>query len=623
MIQLNDLTKKYGESVILSHANYAFPQRGLVCLMGASGTGKTTLFHLLAGFDTDYEGTIVVGGTPITGMRPDALCAYRHDNIGFVFQDHRLLPGYTVLENVTLSGALSRDVHAPEKAMAHLAHLGLAEKATQSVETLSGGQKQRVAIARALMGNPQIIFADEPTSALDRKTSSETMRLLREIAQDKLVLVITHDAKICDFADEVIHLRDQSIVPALSPSPLRDQDIAPAHLASPLRDQDVVPALSASRAVPAEKRLARALSGRFSAFPLGAKNFKVHFMRYLAVSLAVSIGLLAFLFSLSFGNVTARAISDFQEKNTAFNAGSIKGSDDGTILSYLAKDERIESAYYQYKLTDIDLALGDAQVRIAEKFPGSKASESLSYGVMPRRGRQEIALTPSLARKLDEDIARLIGKALVLTVQGQSHTLSISGIFNAAYDDFFVSADVEAAFYQAMSGQPSDAICYEVRDFSDVVAVSNGLKLRGLTPQSAVSQVYQLQTTFARLRMLFGAISALVLLIGLLICAVLLVKLQNTRYHEVGLLAALGFSRGNISRVIAAENCLLSLLATASTLLLLGGSQALSRLNELSLCVTAPQLLLACCAAFSLVILLSALASRPLLRLDPAKALQK
>ncbi|MEF9972824.1 MAG: ABC transporter ATP-binding protein/permease [Clostridia bacterium] len=595
MIQLNDLTKKYGESVILSHANYAFPQRGLVCLMGASGTGKTTLFHLLAGFDTDYEGTIVVGGTPITGMRPDALCAYRHDNIGFVFQDHRLLPGYTVLENVTLAGALSRDVHAPEKAMAHLAHLGLAEKATQPVETLSGGQKQRVAIARALMGNPQIIFADEPTSALDRKTSSETMRLLREIAQDKLVLVITHDAKICDFADEVIHLRDQSIVPALS----------------------------ASRAVPAEKRLARAPSGRFSAFPLGAKNFKVHFMRYLAVSLAVSIGLLAFLFSLSFGNVTARAISDFQEKNTAFNAGSIKGSDDGTILSYLAKDERIKSAYYQYKLTDIDLALGDAQVRIAEKFPGSKASESLSYGVMPRRGRQEIALTPSLARKLDEDIARLIGKTLVLTVQGQSHTLSISGIFNAAYDDFFVSADVEAAFYQAMSGQPSDAICYEVRDFSDVVAVSNGLKLRGLTPQSAVSQVYQLQTTFARLRTLFGAISALVLLIGLLICAVLLVKLQNTRYHEVGLLAALGFSRRRISRVIAAENCLLSLLATASTLLLLGGSQALSRLNELSLCVTAPQLLLACCAAFSLVILLSALASRPLLRLDPAKALQK
>ncbi|MEG1842907.1 MAG: ABC transporter ATP-binding protein/permease [Clostridia bacterium] len=609
MIQLNDLTKKYGESVILSHANYAFPQRGLVCLMGASGTGKTTLFHLLAGFDTDYEGTIVVGGTPITGMRPDALCAYRHDNIGFVFQDHRLLPGYTVLENVTLAGALSRDVHAPEKAMAHLAHLGLAEKATQPVETLSGGQKQRVAIARALMGNPQIIFADEPTSALDRKTSSETMRLLREIAQDKLVLVITHDAKICDFADEVIHLRDQSIVPALSASPLRDQDIAPA--------------LSASRAVPAEKRLARAPSGRFSAFPLGAKNFKVHFMRYLAVSLAVSIGLLAFLFSLSFGNVTARAISDFQEKNTAFNAGSIKGSDDGTILSYLAKDERIESAYYQYKLTDIDLALGDAQVRIAEKFPGSKAGESLSYGVMPRRGKQEIALTPSLARKLDEDIARLIGKTLVLTVQGQSHTLSISGIFNAAYDDFFVSADVEAAFYQAMSGQPSDAICYEVRDFSDVVAVSNGLKLRGLTPQSAVSQVYQLQTTFARLRTLFGAISALVLLIGLLICAVLLVKLQNTRYHEVGLLAALGFSRRRISRVIAAENCLLSLLATASTLLLLGGSQALSRLNELSLCVTAPQLLLACCAAFSLVILLSALASRPLLRLDPAKALQK
>lgn len=155
MIELRDVTKRYGNTVILEKANYTFPARGVVCLIGPSGGGKTTFLNLLAGFDTDYSGGITVGGVPLHQMDATALCRYRRDNVGFVFQNYHLLSGYTVLENICL--AAPGDMALPakkQKAVSLLERLGLASKQDQKVETLSGGQKQRVAIARALMGDP-------------------------------------------------------------------------------------------------------------------------------------------------------------------------------------------------------------------------------------------------------------------------------------------------------------------------------------------------------------------------------------------------------------------------------------------------------------------------------------
>lgn len=279
---------------------------------------------------------------------------------------------YTVLENVLLACELCADTPqcSLNKAKALLAQLGLAEKENQGVETLSGGQKQRVAIARALVRDPQILFADEPTGALDRTTSTEMMNLLQGISKDKLVIVITHDQKICEFADEIIHIRDKSIVVELSAGYLHTED----------------------------KPLVTSTASKTSAISRAKKNVKVHIKRYIAVSLAISIGVLAFLFSLSFGNVTAQSIEDFKVKNTAFNNGYIKGVDDGTIRSHLEKDERIEHVYYQYKLEGIRLTYRDKFQMLDEKFPAPKATEGLSYGVMPRRGEGEIALSPSLAK---------------------------------------------------------------------------------------------------------------------------------------------------------------------------------------------------------------------------------
>lgn len=598
MIKIKDITKKYGSNIILEHCSYEFPDTGIVCLMGPSGGGKTTLLNLLAGFDTDYSGVITVGGVRVNEMNAHELCGYRRDNIGFVFQNYHLLPGYTVLENILLACDGGEDEkERQKKGKALLKRLGMEEKENQLSETLSGGQKQRAAIARALVNDPRIIFADEPTGALDRKTSTEIMTLLREISRDRLVVVITHDAKISEFADEVIQIKEKRI----------------------MEERPV------SRNVSNEKPLLQREKkpDKNSMVSKAVKNFKVHLKRYIAVSLAISIGMLAFLFSLSFGNVMEHSILEFQEKNTAFNNGYIRGTDDGTILEYLKSDERIEHVYYQYKLENISLQMDGKSQVLAEKFPTPKATQGLSYGVMPGEEKNEIAITPSLAKKMTEDIKSLIGRELTLELDGSSYTVTISGIYNAGYDDFIVSPDIEQKLYEKLPKQDNYSINYDVKEFSDIVAVSNRLGLQGLQSDNASDEVYALQNTFQSLGKLFLVLSILILGIGLFICAVLLIKLQNTRYREVGLLSALGYSRQQITGMILQENLLLSILTAVVELTLLGISIFISKLLALPLIVSGAQAAFTIMAAFAVVMVLSGVASLPLVRTEPAAALRK
>lgn len=596
MIELRGVTKRYGETVILNGADYTFPQRGLVCVMGPSGAGKTTLLNLLAGFDTDYSGGIAVGGALLRELDEDGLCRYRRDNVGFVFQNYHLLAGYTTLENVCLARSPGIDPAETEKqAVSILERLGIGEKSGQKVETLSGGQKQRAAIARALMGDPQIILADEPTGALDRAASTEIMELLQGLAAQRLVVVITHDRQICSFADEVISILNGRIV---SDRPRPNQPPQ-----SSLRtDGAVSPSLNSQ----------------------AKKNIRVRLGQYLGAALAISIGLMGFLFSLSFDRVIDRSIEEFQGKNTAFNNGYIKGEDNGAVLDVLLQDERISSAYYQYKLENLTLSAEGRTEQLAEKFPMPKAAESLSYGVMPREGAAEIALTPSLAKKFAEDIQTLLGKTVVLEYGGETCPLTVSGIYNAGYDDFFVSADVERRLYQQLpDGQQNYSISFDVGRFEDIVPVSSSLRLRGIEAKTAAEEVSALQSTFQRLNRLFLAISALVLAVGVFLAAVLLFKLQAARCREVGLLSALGYGRGQIAGMLRLENLLLAALAAGLYLILLAVSLLLAAALGYPLLFSPAQALLSLAAAAGLILVLGGLASDRLVRIPPAEALRK
>lgn len=596
MITIQNLTKKYGGSVIFENADYQFPSKGLVCLLGASGSGKSTLLNLLAGFDSDYAGDILVGNHSLSQMNAEELCAYRRDNIGFVFQNYCLLPGYTVKENIMLPCSLHpQNETAEETVSALLSRVGMDDKANKKIENLSGGQKQRTAIARALAENPSIILADEPTGALDRKNSSEIMSLLKETAQSRLVIVITHDPKICDFADEVIHIKEHKIVTERQKN---------------TENENV--------------ELSQKTSIKPSPLKLGIKNFRIHLKRYIVVALAVSVGVLAFLFSLSYGNIMAKNIDDFKAKNTAFGNGYIKVEKEmPKLFSRLSDDERIENVYYQYVIQNVSLSVDGNTENMTEKYPMPKATEKMSYGVMPRFGQNEIALSPSLAKKFDSQINNLIGKDLILAYGQEEYRLIISGIFNAGYDDFFVSADIEQTLYEKADRTTPYALNYDVKAFEDVVSVTQLVKEQGVQPQTAANEVETMQNTFYNIQNMFWIVSVLVLVIAVFISAVLLVKMQNTRYHELGLLSALGFHKSTIRNMIVSENLLLSGFAILCNAVFVVLARVTSGLLGIEFAIGIFELILSMLGTGIIVMLISILAVMKPLHTEPAKALRK
>jgi putative ABC transport system ATP-binding protein len=188
----------------------------LTLLMGPSGSGKTTLLSILGCMLSPTSGAVRVLGNSTAGATPEQLAELRRKHVGFVFQAYHLFPTLTAEENIRIALDVcgERGSAQRKKARAALAAVGLADKARSYPSELSSGQQQRVAIARAIAGNASAILADEPTAALDSSNGRAIMTLLTDIAKDPrhAVLVVTHDPRILQFADRIVHLDDGRIV---------------------------------------------------------------------------------------------------------------------------------------------------------------------------------------------------------------------------------------------------------------------------------------------------------------------------------------------------------------------------------------------------------------------------
>ncbi len=187
----------------------------LTYLVGESGSGKTTLISIIAGILWPTEGQIEVFGTDIYRLSDNDLVKFRLNTIGFIFQQYNLLPTLTAAENaaVPLIASGMRRAEAVERGRALLEKLNIANQADKYPNQLSGGQQQRVAIARALVHEPRLIVCDEPTAALDARSGRRVMDLLREVAlaDDRAVIIVTHDNRIFDLADRILAMEDGRI----------------------------------------------------------------------------------------------------------------------------------------------------------------------------------------------------------------------------------------------------------------------------------------------------------------------------------------------------------------------------------------------------------------------------
>lgn len=295
MLSVSNISKVYQTGTLVQKAlddvSLSFRDTEFVAILGPSGSGKTTLLNIIGGLDRYDNGEMSIDGVPTSRYTGRDWDTYRNHTIGFIFQSYYLIPHQSVLSNVelamTLSG-VSRDERR-KRALEALERVGLADQAHKKPNQLSGGQMQRVAVARALVNGPSVLLADEPTGALDSDTGEQVMKLLKEIATDHLVIMVTHNPDLAArYATRVVHLKDGQVTEDSDP-------FDPASL------PEKEPSVNGEPAEKPKKKNRPSMSFAM-AFMLSLSNLWSKKARTILVALAASIGIVGIALILSLSN---------------------------------------------------------------------------------------------------------------------------------------------------------------------------------------------------------------------------------------------------------------------------------------------------------------------------------
>ena len=214
MISIKNVTKIYKskkgkDTIALNNISLQFADKGLVFIVGKSGSGKSSLLNVIGGLDKYNSGEIIFDGKSFNEFKDKDYDYYRNSQVGFVFQDFNLISEYNVYQNIELSLSLQKKHTSKSQIDKYLNIVGLENFGNRTIDELSGGQRQRVSIARALIKNSKIILADEPTGALDSKSGAQVMELFQRLNDEGVsVLMITHDADIAAHAKRVVTIKD-------------------------------------------------------------------------------------------------------------------------------------------------------------------------------------------------------------------------------------------------------------------------------------------------------------------------------------------------------------------------------------------------------------------------------
>ncbi len=215
MIQVVDLHKRFGSLEVLKGVHLEVKNGEIVAILGRSGAGKTTLLQIIGTLDQPDKGQVLIDGQDVFQLSEKDLAAFRNRHIGFIFQQHQLLPEFTALENVMMPGLIARinEKEVERKAIELLTQLGLKERLYHKPSQLSGGEQQRVAAARAMLLQPSVILADEPSGSLDEQNKKELHALLLEMREKygQTIILVTHDQELARICDRQLVIQDGKI----------------------------------------------------------------------------------------------------------------------------------------------------------------------------------------------------------------------------------------------------------------------------------------------------------------------------------------------------------------------------------------------------------------------------
>lgn len=319
MLQIKNISKQYKTGNLIQDAlkdvSVNFRDNEFVAILGPSGSGKTTLLNIIGGLDRYDSGNLIINNIATDKYKDRDWDSYRNHTIGFVFQSYYLIPHQTVLSNVELALTISGISKAErrKRALEALEQVGLKEQAHKKPTQMSGGQMQRVAIARALVNNPSILLADEPTGALDTNTSIQVMELLKQVAKDRLVVMVTHNPELANqYATRIIRLQDGEIIDDNMPYEPETEAAAaesePEEAAGAGADDKTAPEDKFIR-----KNMGRSTMSILTSLGLSFNNLKTKKARTLLTAIAGSIGIIGIALILSISTGVNNYIYDIQK----------------------------------------------------------------------------------------------------------------------------------------------------------------------------------------------------------------------------------------------------------------------------------------------------------------------
>lgn len=333
MLELKDIIKVYGSDnnkvKALKGISIDFREHELVSILGPSGCGKTTLLNIIGGLDKYTDGDLIINDKSTKDFTDRDWDTYRNQRVGFVFQNYNLIPHLTVLGNVELALTLSgvSKVERRAKAIKALEVVGLSDQIKKRPNQLSGGQMQRVAIARAIVNNPDIILADEPTGALDSVTSIQVMDILKDLAKERLVIMVTHNNQLAnDYSTRIIELLDGEIIKDTKPYKHRKSNCKISKKTDIIKEavvEDIThidneinivdnTTKDIGKKLDNNKRAKKSAMSFFTAFNLSLKNLFTKKTRTMLTSFAGSIGIIGVALVLAVSNGFTKYINKMQ-----------------------------------------------------------------------------------------------------------------------------------------------------------------------------------------------------------------------------------------------------------------------------------------------------------------------
>lgn len=595
MIKINNLTKSFDDKIILNNISVEFT-KGLNFIIGPSGSGKTTLLKILSGIDKKYNGQVFFKDKALKNLTTSDLNSYYYNSVGFIWQNFNLIDHLTVRENIEVVLNLGGDsnIEMQSKIDMMLNQLAIAKIADQKVATLSGGQKQRVAIARVLVKNPDIIIADEPSGALDKGSTKIIINTLKKIAEDKIVIVVTHDKGIISESANIYELYKGTLIK-------KNENLQKENTI--LKKNYITPNLTFKKA-----------------FNYGFKNFKGLLLKNMLTALVITLS--AFFLLLNFSGNIVNQQQDILDKlinekgnnlrninlaSSAISSGNF--NEDGTNNSSVDVEQDLSKVLYKY-IDDprIELFIPSESINnMVIQLPGVKGnynvetSNTVPYvneivaGQLPKMNGREIAISSLLVKNLSLKPEDVIGKTIDISgsnfdwSSGQPiekpvvlKNLTIVGVIDTEFktklpngkdysyeleDGIVLSIEMIKELRKQL-GTESDNISFtlRVKNVKDIMAIVDELSKEGITAFGEFESVKDILKISNISEDGTKSMTTIIALIGILATTIITIINYYLRKYEFSVLKINGYSKMSILKLNLMEGILLSI---ASTIILL------------------------------------------------------